>query len=264
MPLPMGPPPPYAPMPAYGMAGGIMPGMMGMGMGMPGMMGMGMPGMMGMGMGMTPQGFPPAPNPGCGVSPLAAGGMGFGYGGIPPPFAAGGMPWAGGMGMGMTGGGFMGGFAPGFHRPPLPFIEGDGGGVGPKPEAQEDPTVRPGGDLPGHTVVQPAETTSIFRILNDVLPWEHQGMTLQVEPMQFDSGWTINRVIAAMRKPNTECQGWGLTVCIELGGGRWAKGMTYVHGSQPATECSLGMVGMGSANNRDGTREKLYVLCHRI
>jgi hypothetical protein len=89
-------------------------------------------------------------------------------------------------------------------------------------------------------------------------------MTLTVEPMQFDSGWTLNRVIAAMRKPNTDCQGWGMTQCIELGGGRWAKGMTYVYGSQQATECTLGMVGMGSGNNRNGTTEKLYVHVHRI
>jgi hypothetical protein len=233
-------------------------------MGAPGMIGpMGGYGM-GMGMGVTPQGFPPAPNPGAGVSPLPAygygmGGMGMGMG-MPPPFAAGGMPWANGMGgMGMG----MGPF--GFGRPPLPFIDGASNtGVGPLGGAQNDPTVRPGGDLPGHTVVQPAETTSLFRILTNCLPWEHVGMTLQIEPMQFDSGWTINRVIQAMRKPSDDCVGWALTQCYELTQGRWAKGMTYVYGSQQATEMTLGMVGMGPESNRDGSRDKLYVLCHRV
>ncbi|KAF2274866.1 uncharacterized protein EI97DRAFT_91272 [Westerdykella ornata] len=247
------PPPPYPgmPFPPFGL-GGPWPMGMGMGMGMP----------FGLPLGMTPQGFPPAPNPGCGVSPLP----GFGYTGgmIPPPFAAGGMPWA--AGAAATAAGFLpgfGGFFPG-GRPPLPFIDGEGGGVGPIPGSQTDPTVRPGGDIPGHTVVQPQETSSIFRILTNCLPWEHAGMQLQIEPMQFDSGWTINRVIKAMRLPHEECQGWGLTKCIELGGGRWAKGMTYVFGSQMATECSLGMLGMGQGANRDGTREKVYVVLHRV
>jgi hypothetical protein len=161
--------------------------------------------------------------------------------------------------------GFMGGYGGfgGFGKPPLPFIDAENGGVGPPGGEQNDPTVRPGGDLPGHTVVQPAETTSIFRLLTNCLPWEHAGMQLQFEPMQFDSGWSINRVIAAMRKPNNDCQGWALSEIIELGGGRWAKGMTYVYGSQQATEQTLGMVGMGSGRNRDGTREKLYVTVHR-
>ena len=218
----------------FGMGMG-MPGMMGMGMGMPGMMGMG-----GMGMGM---GMP---------------GMGM-MGGIPPPFAGAGLPWAGN---GMMGG-MMGGFGfPGMHPPPPPMIDG-ALGMGKAPPDQKDPTVKPGGDMPGHTIVEPAETTCINRILTNCAPWETLGMPFTVEPMQFDSGWTIGRMIKAMRKPNDDCIGWGVTECLELGGGRWAKGMTYVFGSHQATENTISGVGWGPNRGRDG-KEPCYVYCHRI
>jgi hypothetical protein len=228
---------------------------------------------MGMGIGsFGPYDRIPHPQPNSGVSPLPGGygmggmGMGMGMGGMmggfPPPFAAGGMPWAGGAGMGMGGMG-MGGFGfPGMHPPPPPFIDG-AVGLGKAPGDQNDPTVKPGGDLPGHTIVEPAETTSINRILTNAAPWETVGMPFTVEPMQFDAGWTINRVIKAMRKPQTECVGWGATECLELGGGRWARGMTYVYGTHQATESSISAVGWGPNRGRDG-KEPCYVYCHKI
>jgi hypothetical protein len=271
--IPMGPPPPYGAIPPPAMMGmppfgmGMMPGANmaggsshllppppnpgsgvspvpwgGMGMG-----GMGMGGMGGMGMGMGMM------NPGM-MNPMGMGGMGMGMG-MPPPFAPGGMPWAGS-------GGSMA-FGPnGFYKPPPMWIE-SGGGVGPEAAAQEDPTTKPGGDLPGHTVVEAGQYTSIIRILTNCLPWETYMAPLRMEPMQFDSGWTLNRVIAQMRKPETDCQGWGVTNCIELGGGRWAKGMTYIHGSAQASEQTLGMIGWDSSRNRNG-KSPLYVVCHRV
>lgn len=215
-PPPPGPPPPYAAAPVGPPLMQMPPPMMG-----PGFMGngfgMGMGGFgMGMGMGITPQGFPPVPERNSGVSPLP--GMGnWGSGFAPPPFAPGMPPWAAGsagfmpgMGMGMSMG-FPGMFP--FQKPPPWMIDGHGGSVGPLGGEQRDPTIKPGGDLPGHTVVQPAETSSLLRILTNFLPWEQTGMPLHIEPMQFDSGWTLNRVIAAMRKPNNDNQGWGLTQC---------------------------------------------------
>lgn len=175
------------------------------------------------GNGMTPPGIPPPPPPNSGVSPMPGWGVGgFAGAGAPPPFAPGGMPWAAGAGFGA---GFGAWGLGGMHRPPPPFLEG---AIPPPPRPQEDPTVKPGGDLPGHTVVEPAETTSLLRIVTNAYPWEQAGANLTIEPMQFDSGWTLNRVIAALRKPNKECQGWGVTECIEIGGGRWARGMTFV------------------------------------
>jgi hypothetical protein len=145
-------------------------------------------------------------------------------------------------------------------RPPPPFLGPETNG--PVPPAQTDPTVKPGGDIPGHTVVQPAETTSIMRILTNAYPWEQAGAHLTVEPMQFDSGWTIGRVITAMRKPNKECQGWAITECIELGGGRWARGQTFVFGSHQASDLTLNMIGWGPARNRTG--DPLYVYVHKV
>lgn len=55
-----------------------------------------------------------------------------------------------------------------------------------------------------------------------------------------------------------------LSLGIELGGGRWAKGMTWVYGSHQATEQTLGMVGMGSNSNREPNAPKVYVYVHRI
>ncbi|KAF2012119.1 hypothetical protein BU24DRAFT_270151 [Aaosphaeria arxii CBS 175.79] len=225
--------------------------------------------------------FPPPPIPGSGISPLN---WGSGYGGFPAPFAGSGLPWtpgaappvlggvgvggmypggmAGmGMGMGMPYG--MGGMGMGLpfpFKPPPPIIDGGSGAV---PGAQNDATVKPEGDLPGHTVCQPAETTAVYRIHCNWPPWETSGVPLTVEPMQVDSGWTVNRLIGAMRLPDADCQGWAVTECIELGNGRWAKGVQFHHGQQQATEQTLGMVGWGKERNRNG-ESPLYLFCHRI
>ncbi|KAH7118975.1 hypothetical protein B0J11DRAFT_509070 [Dendryphion nanum] len=214
--------------------------------------------------------FPPPPVPGSGVSPLGFGMLG-GLAGMPPPFAAGGMPWAMSAGVmpGMTGGmmsgmmsgmpgmigglgsmvpGMMGGMGMfpggmwgpnGFERAPPAIIDG---GAGPAPGPQLDPTVKPGGDLAGHTVIQPAETTAFMRIHSQQFPWETAGMPLPMEPLQVDSGWTVNRLITALRLPSKECQGWAVTECLELGNGRWAKGIQFHHGQQQATEQTMGMI----------------------
>ena len=95
-----------------------------------------------------------------------------------------------GMGLGMGGWG-MGLGMPGFHVPPPPFVDGPNGAR--VPPAQEDPTIKPGGDIPGCTVLQPAENVEIRRFITNVYPWETAGAHLHCERLQVDAGWTVGR-----------------------------------------------------------------------
>ncbi|KAF2268533.1 hypothetical protein CC78DRAFT_613235 [Lojkania enalia] len=146
-----------------------------------------------------------------------------------------------------TGYQWVGGAMPAAPVPPHPPCDGTFGAV---PPPQTDPSVFPGGRLPGVTTFEAGEHTVFCWIKGVDPPWAQPGMPLTVEFVHVESNWTVDDLINKLNNNARDSFGCAITECLESGRGVWGQGTTFVYGTQQSHQ-KLWEVGWDKTRNRD-------------